>query len=175
VDLDTGADRIELEIVSPWWRQIKRYFPEMLESRGVEKGFQVLPRRWVVERTVAWVGRYRRLSKDYERLCATAETLIYSAMSRLMCAASRLPERIPTRSSHLSAIISNPTVYLTITGPNQESRSSSLGRLPQLQAPRKNHHNPGARAWPSAACYRCGTVRMRRPDGEPCRADVRRQ
>jgi transposase len=39
---------------------------------------------WVVERTFAWVGRYRRLSKDYERLCATTETLIYIAMSRLM-------------------------------------------------------------------------------------------
>jgi putative transposase len=43
-----------------------------------------LPRRWVVERTFAWLGRYRRLSKDYERLCATTETLIYIAMSRLM-------------------------------------------------------------------------------------------
>lgn len=75
---------IELEIVYPWWRHIKRYFPEMLESLGVEKGFQVLPRRWVVERTFAWLGRYRRLSKDYERLCATTETLVYIAMSRLM-------------------------------------------------------------------------------------------
>jgi len=75
---------IELEIVYPWWRHIKRYFPEMLESLGVEKGFQVLPRRWVVERTFAWLGRYRRLSKDYERLCATTEALIYIAMSRLM-------------------------------------------------------------------------------------------
>jgi putative transposase len=56
----------------------------MLESLGVEKGFQVLPRRWVVERTFAWLGRYRRLSKDYERLCATTETLISIAMSRLM-------------------------------------------------------------------------------------------
>ncbi|HEY7092514.1 MAG TPA: IS5 family transposase [Ktedonobacterales bacterium] len=75
---------VELEIVYPWWRHIKRYFPEMLEPLGVEKGFQVLPRRWVVERTFAWLGRYRRLSKDYERLGATTETLIYIAMSRLM-------------------------------------------------------------------------------------------
>jgi putative transposase len=75
---------IELEIVYPWWRHIKRYFPEMLESLGVEKGFQGLPRRWVVERPFAWLGRYRRLSKDYERLCATTETLIYIAMSRLI-------------------------------------------------------------------------------------------
>jgi putative transposase len=47
-------------------------------------GFRVLPRRWVVERTFAWQGQQRRLSKEYERLCATSETLIYLAMIRLM-------------------------------------------------------------------------------------------
>jgi putative transposase len=49
-------------------------------------GFQVLPRRWVVERTFAWLGRYRRLSKDYEALPATEEAWIYLAMSSLMLA-----------------------------------------------------------------------------------------
>jgi putative transposase len=48
------------------------------------KGFVVLPRRWVVERTFAWLGRYRRLSKDYERLPETSETLIYIAMIHRM-------------------------------------------------------------------------------------------
>ena len=43
-------------------------------------GFQVLPRRWVVERTFAWLGRYRRLSKDYEGLPETSETWIRLAM-----------------------------------------------------------------------------------------------
>lgn len=47
-------------------------------------GFRVLPRRWVVERTFAWQAQQRRLSKDYERLCATSEALIYIAMIRLM-------------------------------------------------------------------------------------------
>jgi putative transposase len=47
-------------------------------------GFRVLPRRWVVERTFSWLGQCRRLSKDYERLCATSEALIYLAMTRLM-------------------------------------------------------------------------------------------
>ena len=44
----------------------------------------VLPRRWVVARTFAWLGRSRRLSKDYERLGATTEALISIALSRLM-------------------------------------------------------------------------------------------
>ena len=46
--------------------------------------FQVLPRRWVVERTFAWLGKYRRLSKDYEALTDTSETFIYVAMIHLM-------------------------------------------------------------------------------------------
>lgn len=49
-------------------------------------GFQVLPRRWVVERTFAWLGRNRRLSKGYEVVPSTEEAWIYLAMSRLMAA-----------------------------------------------------------------------------------------
>jgi Transposase DDE domain len=46
--------------------------------------FTVLPRRWVVERTIAWIGRYRRLSKEYEDLPENSEAMIYVAMSRPM-------------------------------------------------------------------------------------------
>jgi putative transposase len=49
-----------------------------------QKGFAVLPRRWVVERTFSWLNHYRRLSKDYERQEATSETMIRIAMIRLM-------------------------------------------------------------------------------------------
>jgi putative transposase len=48
------------------------------------RGFRVLPRRWVVERTFAWISHNRRMSKDYERLCATGEAFVYAAMTRLM-------------------------------------------------------------------------------------------
>jgi putative transposase len=48
------------------------------------KGFHLLPRRWVVERTFAWLGRYRRLSKDYEFYPHSQECMIYLAMSHLM-------------------------------------------------------------------------------------------
>ena len=47
-------------------------------------GFHVIPRRWVVERTFAWLSHSRRLSKDYERLCTTSEAWVYVAMIRLM-------------------------------------------------------------------------------------------
>jgi transposase len=46
--------------------------------------FAVVPRRWVVERTFAWLGRFRRLSKDYEYLTATSEAVIYLAMTRML-------------------------------------------------------------------------------------------
>jgi putative transposase len=55
----------------------------ILRPVGV-KGFVVLPKRWVVERTFAWLGRQRRLAKDYEYLTATSETMIHIAMIRLM-------------------------------------------------------------------------------------------
>jgi len=50
-----------------------------------QRGFRVLPRRWrVVERTFSWISQNRRMSKDYERLCASAEAFVYAAMIRLM-------------------------------------------------------------------------------------------
>lgn len=54
------------------------------EPPAVPAGFQVLPRRWVVERTFGWLGRWRRTSKDYEFLPTTSACVIYLAMTRLM-------------------------------------------------------------------------------------------
>ena len=55
----------------------------VLRAQGV-KGFQVLPGHWVVERTFGWLGKYRRLSKDYEFSPRSSEALIYLAMSHIM-------------------------------------------------------------------------------------------
>ncbi len=49
-----------------------------------KQGFILLPRRWVVERTFAWLHNYRRLSKDYEYLPQSSETMVYLAMTNLM-------------------------------------------------------------------------------------------
>jgi putative transposase len=69
-------------------RKPRRWFrvPADQDPPPMPQGFQVLPRRWVVERTFAWLGRYRRLSKDYEELPTTEEAWIYLAMSMLMLA-----------------------------------------------------------------------------------------
>jgi putative transposase len=48
------------------------------------RNYAVTSKRWVVERTFAWLGRYRRLSKDYEYWCQTSENWIYIAMSCLL-------------------------------------------------------------------------------------------
>ena len=57
---------------------------EIVKRSDDVKGFKVLPQRWIVERTLAWLRHCRRLSKDYERLAETSEALIYAAMIRLM-------------------------------------------------------------------------------------------
>lgn len=49
-----------------------------------QSGFEVQARRWVVERTFAWLSNYRRLSKDYEQWVTTSDSCIYAAMTHLM-------------------------------------------------------------------------------------------
>jgi putative transposase len=66
-----------VQVVYPADRQLKRYAPDVLADLGEAPGFHVIPRRWVVERTFSWLGRQRRLSKDYERLVSTEEVFIY--------------------------------------------------------------------------------------------------
>jgi putative transposase len=67
-----------------WVKDKYRLVLEAVLRTEEQKGFSVLPRRWVVERTLAWLSQSRRLSKDYEELSTTSETFIYVAMTRLM-------------------------------------------------------------------------------------------
>ena len=57
---------------------------EVVERAAGAHGFQLLPRRWVIERSLAWLSRNRRLAKDYERMVQTSETLIKFAATRLV-------------------------------------------------------------------------------------------
>jgi len=86
----------KIEIVQrprKWGRYPKDVEPEPMPA------FTVLRRRWVVERTFAWVGRYRRMSKDYEYLTASSEAMIHLAMTRLMLRRLSLktPYGVPSR------------------------------------------------------------------------------
>jgi putative transposase len=67
-----------------WVFQLAGWVFQVVKRSDDAKGFTVLPRRWVVERTFAWLGRYRRLSKEYEQLPESSEAMIYAAMVHLM-------------------------------------------------------------------------------------------
>ncbi len=57
---------------------------EVVKHAGAKKGFVLLPRRWVVERSFAWLTRFRRLAKDYERLPETLAGMHYVAFACVM-------------------------------------------------------------------------------------------
>jgi putative transposase len=67
-----------------WTRDTYRWMLETIKRSDDVKGFVLLPKRWVVERTWGWLNGSRRLAKDYEVLPETSETFIYVAMIRLM-------------------------------------------------------------------------------------------
>jgi putative transposase len=67
-----------------WLLETCGWVLEIIKRTDAVKGFKLLPRRWVVERTFGWLGRYRRLSKDYERIPGSSEAMVYWAMTRLM-------------------------------------------------------------------------------------------
>jgi putative transposase len=77
VDAGYQGDRFALAV----WLMIQAQVEVIQRS---EVGFEVLPKRWVVERTFGWLNWYRRLSKDYERLPEMSEAAIYAVMTRLM-------------------------------------------------------------------------------------------
>jgi putative transposase len=67
-----------------WLQQWCGWVLEIVRKLEQQVGFQVLRKRWIVERTFAWLGHSRRLSKDYEELIENSEAMIQIAMIRLM-------------------------------------------------------------------------------------------
>lgn len=65
-------------------KQTLGFIIELVKRPRGTKGFKVLPKRWIVERTFAWLGRCRRHSKDYEHNPASSEAMIYITMINLM-------------------------------------------------------------------------------------------
>jgi putative transposase len=74
-----------LTISKHWWTGLQGVWVAPGQAPpAIPRGFHVLKRRWVVERTFAWFGRNRRMSRDYERLIQTSEMLLYTSMSRII-------------------------------------------------------------------------------------------
>jgi len=67
-----------------WAAKVTGWIFQVIKRSEDTVGFKILPRRWVVERTFALLGNYRRLSKDYEVLVETSEAMIYAAMIHVM-------------------------------------------------------------------------------------------
>jgi putative transposase len=67
-----------------WAKEACQWIVEIVKRSDTAVGFEVIPHRWIVERTFAWLGRFRRLSKDYEALSESSEAMIRIAMIRLM-------------------------------------------------------------------------------------------
>jgi putative transposase len=73
------------KVLQVWAREWFKDGREMdLKKLPKRPAFENLPRRWVAERTFAWISHNRRMSKDHERLCSTGEAFVYAAMTRLM-------------------------------------------------------------------------------------------
>ena len=79
-----GADRAFHPAAALWRPRAAATAPEIVKRNDGQKGFAVLPRRWVIERTLAWLTRCRRLARHYEALAATAVAFIKLAMIRIM-------------------------------------------------------------------------------------------
>jgi putative transposase len=75
----TWADQNYTGELATWLRQEYGIELEVVVRAADQVGFTVLPRRWVVERSIAWYGRSRRLSKDYEHLAEYSESWVYLA------------------------------------------------------------------------------------------------
>jgi putative transposase len=89
----SGTGKTWIEQQMGWTVEVVERSPRrgwiMTQDQGLvwvtlPKTFERLPRRWVVERTIAWIGRYRRMSKDYEYLMSSSEAMVYLTMLRLM-------------------------------------------------------------------------------------------
>ena len=73
------------KVLRIWAREwFKAGHEKDLNKLPTRPAFENLPRRWVAERTFAWISHNRRMSKDYERLCSAGEAFVYAAMARLM-------------------------------------------------------------------------------------------
>jgi len=78
------ADQAYRGLWLEWISKVYTWTMHIIKPEPGIRGFRVLPKRWIVERTFAWLSNYRRLSRDYEYLTRSSEAFIYLAMIHLM-------------------------------------------------------------------------------------------
>jgi putative transposase len=78
------ADGAQAGKLVEWVKSQRGWILEIVKRTDDVKGFKLLPRRWVVERTFGWLGRFRRMSEDYEFHPETSESMICLAMTNIM-------------------------------------------------------------------------------------------
>ncbi len=103
-------------------------YADLSLTRSEQGKMKVVPRRWVVERTFAWLGRNRRLSKDYEALPASSEAFVYLAMIRLML--KRLGKSKPKRDFRNTLLYEAVVITLMLQPFSTSTASALQKRLP---------------------------------------------
>jgi putative transposase len=98
-----------------------------LVSKPDGMGFVPLPHRWVVERSFAWYGRYRRLSKDYEFLPQSSEAMIYLASIRTMLHRLVRKSKLPRTSRLVPLALLPPSVFRHPLRITVQANSSIIG------------------------------------------------
>jgi transposase len=78
------SDQGYKESLAEWMKANTKMMLEVIEKPAEQVGFAVIPKRWVVERTFAWIGRSHRLSKEYEQACERSESFIYLSSIHIM-------------------------------------------------------------------------------------------
>jgi len=97
-----APEKVLMKWAAEWAKEGKKVDWQKLLA---PKGFRVLPRRWVVERSLAWICHNRRMAKDYERLCASGAAFVYAAMSRLMVSKAVSPHLRPFHTVSLGHLV----------------------------------------------------------------------
>lgn len=126
-----------------WTRELGHWILQIVKRSDDVTGFRVLPKRWIVERTFAWFGRYRRLSKDYETLTESSEAMIHLAMIHLMLRRLR-PRRIEVFIQVLSHIRHRVAFNLTRCDQRLTLTTCLEGQRSKGKVQSKGSHPPQA-------------------------------
>jgi hypothetical protein len=138
-----------------WVLEHYGWLVEIVKRSDDAKGFVILPRRWVVERTFGWLSRCRRLSKDYEVLTTTSEAWIYAGRSSSCCSA--LPVTLPYTCENAVILLKHAlTASFSTISSSQMKPTIFMFANPDIATPWSTcRPEPPYRTFVSTASRRC--------------------